>query len=186
MSEAETDGFQFLTLQIRDLERRYAAISPAKAAIFAFACTDTSAASRGLVHADVTIRHTLQAIARLHNDKISDVSAVLDSIGILYEYYLTQEAAVATQIADPAHMVAAMARVAQIAPDVDNALRVIACAASLHQEVARRWFVGLPPAAIIVICLIWVIFTVVPVAELKLPPEWQELRARLEADVERL
>ena len=175
MSQAETDPFQFLAVQLRDLERRYAAIAPAKAAIFGFACTDTSAASRGLVHADATIRHAVQAIARLPNGKISGVSAVLDSIGVLYEYYLTQEAAVATQIADPAHVVAAMARVAEIAPDADDAFRTIARAVFLHQEVARRWFVGLSPAAIMLISLIWVILTVAPVAELKLPPEWQEL-----------
>jgi len=175
MSEAETDAFQFLTVQIRDLERRYAAVAPAKAAIFAFACTDTSAASRGLVHADATIRRALQAIASLHHGKISDVSAVLDSIGVLYEYYLTQEAAVATKIADPAHMLAAMARVAEITPDFDDALRTIARAVLLQQEVAPRWLASLPPAAIMLICLIWMIFIIAPVAKLKLPPEWQEL-----------
>lgn len=175
MSEAETDAFQLLTVQLRELERRCAAIAPAKAAIFAFARTDSSAASRGLVHADATIRSAMQAIARLPSGKISGVSAVLDSIGVLYEYYLTQEAAVATQIADPARVVVAMARVAEIAPDADDALRTIAHAVFLHQEAARRWFVSLPPTAIMLICLIWVILTVAPVAELKLPPEWQEL-----------
>jgi len=110
--------------------------------MFAFACRDTSAEARGLVHADTTVRHALNAIRRMRPEKVSHVSAVIDSIGVLYEYYLTWEAAVATQIADPSHLVAALAEAAIIAPDVDDALRVIAHSIYLHQEVAHRWFVS--------------------------------------------
>jgi hypothetical protein len=93
MSMADTDVFRVLTTQIRDLERRCVAVAPAKAAIFAFAGTDTSAASRGLVQADATIRSSLDAIGRVHSGKVTHVPMVLDSIGVLYEWYLTQEAA---------------------------------------------------------------------------------------------
>ena len=153
MSMADTDVSQVLTTQIRDLERRYVAVAPAKAAIFAFACADTSAASRGLVQADATIRSALDTIERLHSGKVNHVPMVLDSIGVLYEWYLTQEAAVATQIANPAHIADAMARVAIIAPDVDDALHVMARALHLHQQVTPRWFVSLPSAALLLVCL---------------------------------
>jgi hypothetical protein len=69
MSEAETDAFQLLTTQIRDLERRCIAVASAKATIFAFASTDASPATRGLVHADVTIRDALQPVAQLRPGK---------------------------------------------------------------------------------------------------------------------
>jgi hypothetical protein len=175
MNEAQTDAFQSLNAQLRDLERRYLAVAPAKAAMFAFACTDTSAASRGLVHADATVRDALNAIRRMHPEKVSHVPAVIDSIGVLYEYYLTWEAAVATQIADPTHLAAALAEAAIIAPDVDDALRAITHSLHLHQDVAHRWFVSLPPATILLVCLIYVVFIVAPIAELKLPPELQAL-----------
>jgi hypothetical protein len=175
MSEAETDAFQLLTAQIRGLERRHIAVAPAKAAIFAFASTDASPASRGLVHADATIRDALHAIAQLRPGKVSHAPSVLDSIGVLYEYYLTWEAAVATQIVDPTRLATAMAEIAVIAPNVDDALRALARAVHLHQEVARRWFVRVPPATLLLVCLIYVIFIAAPITELKLPPEIQNL-----------
>ncbi len=175
MSMADSDVFRVLTTQIRDLERRCVAVAPAKAAIFAFARTDTSAASRGLVQADATIRSGLDSIGRVHSGKVTHVPMVLDSIGVLYEWYLTQEAAVATQIANPSDITEAMARVAIIAPDVDGALNVIARALYLHQPVTRRWFVSPRPAALLLICLIYLVCIAAPVAELELPPELQGL-----------
>jgi hypothetical protein len=83
--------------------------------------------------------------------------------------------AVATQIANPAHIAEAMARVAIIAPDVDDALNVIARALYLHQPVTRRWFVSPPSAALLLICLIYLVCIAAPVAELELPTELQGL-----------
>jgi hypothetical protein len=171
MNEAETDALQVLTAQIREFERRYFAVAPAKAAIFAFACADASTASRGLVHADATIRDALHAIARLRPGKVSHVPTVLDSIGVLYEHYLAWEAAVATQIVDPARVAAAVAKVAIIAPDFHDALRVL----DEHQEVTRRWFVSLPPTTLLLVCLIYLIFIAAPIAEVKLSSEVQAL-----------
>jgi hypothetical protein len=68
-----------------------------------------------------------------------------------------------------------MAEIAVIAPDVDDALRVLARAVYLHQEFARGWFVGLPPATLLLACVIYVIFIAAPIAELKLPLEIQNL-----------